>query len=69
MMFANLLSPSTAIGIRNIVFKAMVTNSMEQNSSWDIDSLSAGQEIPRSPPLYPILTQINPVHILTPYYL
>jgi len=53
---------------------------MEQNPSWENNSHSASQKIPRplwnenvryhvhtSPPLVPILSQINRVHNLSPY--
>jgi hypothetical protein len=55
---------------------------MQQNSSWKADSLSAGQEIQRplyspevhyrfnkSPPLAPILKQINSAHARIKYFL
>jgi iron-sulfur cluster repair protein YtfE (RIC family) len=57
------------------------SNSMEQSPSWEADSLSAGQVIPRFlhnlkvhyhvhkiPQLVPILRQVNPVHTVTPYF-
>jgi hypothetical protein len=49
-----------------------VTNSMEQNASWEAKSSSAGQEIPhilqnlkvryhiyKSPPLLPVMSQVT----------
>jgi hypothetical protein len=46
-----------------------------EHSSWETDSHSAGQEIrvnchvQKNPPLGTILSQINPIHILTPNFL
>jgi hypothetical protein len=57
------------------------TNSMEQNPSWEANSHSVSQEIPyllrspkvhyrvhKSPPLFPILSQIHPVHTYPHYF-
>jgi hypothetical protein len=57
------------------VFRRVLTKFMERSSSWKTDSRSAGQEIShllRNPKVHyrvhHILSQTNPVHILTPYY-
>jgi len=55
---------------------------MEQRPSWEANRFSASQEIPRilwnpkvhlpthkRPPPLPILSQLDPVHTLTSYYL
>jgi len=56
-----------------------VTNTMEQNAPWEANSSSASQEIPHilrklkvhyhiyeSPPLLPVMSQINPIHAPSP---
>jgi len=60
------------------IFIRKITNSLDQNSSWEADSCPACNEIPnllRMPKVYfrvhkspwfdPILSQLNPVHTLT----
>jgi hypothetical protein len=54
-----------------------LTNSMQHSPSWEADRFSASQEIPRilwnpkvhyrSPPV-PMMSQLNPVHVLHPTY-
>jgi hypothetical protein len=57
------------------------TNSMEQSPSWEANSSSASQKIPRlirnpkfycrvhnSPSLVPVLSQRNPIYKLAPYF-
>jgi hypothetical protein len=65
-----------------IVLSGSPTNSTEQSPSWEINIHSSSQEIPRilwklndyyrvnkDPPLVPILSQMNPVHTFSAYFL
>ena len=65
-----------------IVFIHLLTYSMEQSPSWEANRFSAIQEIPRilrkpkihyrihkCPPPVPILSQLDPVHTPTSYFL
>ena len=60
----------------------LLTYSMEQSPYWKVKRFSASQEIPHilwnpnvhyhihnSPPLVPILSQLDPVHTPTPHFL
>jgi hypothetical protein len=71
LLFAIIVSP----------FLHCLNNSMMQSPPWESNSHSASKEIPgplwnpkiqycvyNSPPLDPILSQMNPVHILTSYF-
>ena len=60
----------------------LLTHSMEQSPSWEANQFSASQEIPhilwnpevhysshKWPPPFPILSQLDPVHMPTSYFL
>ena len=63
-------------------YKICLHNSMEQSPSWEANSSSASQEIPRilwypkvhyrihnSPPPFPVLNQTKPVHVSPTHFL
>ena len=63
-------------------FRRLLTHSTEQSHSWEAGCFSASQEIPRilwnpkvhycihtCPPTVPILSQLDPVHTPTSYFL